>query len=73
MIGYWKVAGIENNELKRKNLYDKNRELNSLKAAKVIILLDTTTNINKILLPNIRRKITVIINNRIVFKDMNEE
>ena len=62
-----------NNRVARKNLHNKSWRLNSSKVAKAIVLLDMIISINKILLPEIRRKIIIIINNRVVFKDINEK
>ena len=39
----------------------------------MIVLLDVIVNTYQILLSNIRRKAAIIIDNRIVFKDINKE
>ena len=64
---------IENNKVARKNFCNKSQSLNSLQVAEVIVLLDVILNISKMISSKIRRKVIIITDDRMVFKDINEK
>ena len=66
---YWKIVDNDKEWIREEEIFHENWEINSPKAAKVIILLDHIKFVNKNILTTTKGEIKIAIDNSMLCKD----